>query len=181
MSVMDGNDPIKKKAGIRCMKKAYPKVDMTPMVDLGFLLITFFVFTTEIIKPRETLLIMPTGNLDSSKIEKEKVLTALLGNNNEIFVYPGTWDDALQSAEIFKTNYSTLDGLGKIIRQKQLYLEQQFGNDVRKQFMLLIKPSDVASYQNVIDALDEVLINDVKKYAIIDLTTDEKIYIEKNH
>ena len=163
------------------MKKAVLKVDMTPMVDLGFLLITFFVFTAEIAKPMETRLIMPSDRIDSTKIENEKVLTALLGDNNKVFVYHGTWKDAVQSGAIYETSYSTLNGLGRIIRLKQKTLEQRFGSAVRMEFMLLIKPAEASSYQNVIDALDEVLINDIKKYAIVELTPEEKFYVKNVH
>lgn len=77
--------PKQSRAGGRRMKKVALKVDMTPMVDLGFLLITFFVFTAKISEPLETDLFMP-ANGDSTKIKDENVLTTLLGKDNKIFV-----------------------------------------------------------------------------------------------
>lgn len=49
----------RRRTGISRPKKYNPKTDMTPMVDLGFLLISFFVMTTELSKPRIAPLNMP--------------------------------------------------------------------------------------------------------------------------
>ena len=82
-------DPSRSKAGVKGMKKANLKIDMTPMVDLGFLLISFFIFTTEISKPRVTNLYMPKG-VDSTRIAESKSLTILLSDDDDnIFYYNG--------------------------------------------------------------------------------------------
>ena len=109
--------PKQSRAGGRRMKKVALKVDMTPMVDLGFLLITFFVFTAKISEPLETDLFMP-ANGDSTKIKDENVLTTLLGKDNKIFVYPGRWEDALRNHAVRETTYSVKDGLGGDVREK---------------------------------------------------------------
>jgi len=73
-----------------------------------------------------------------------------------------------------------MDGIGEVIRRKQKTLEAsgKFPVD-RRGLMLLIKPGDGATYRNLIDALDEVLINDVKKYAVLDPNTNEIRYLER--
>ena len=81
-------DPSRPKAGVNRIKKANLKIDMTPMVDLGFLLISFFIFTTEISKPAITNLYMPKDG-DPTKIPESKSLTILLGNNDHVFYYNG--------------------------------------------------------------------------------------------
>jgi hypothetical protein len=80
--------------------------------------------------------------------------------------------------EIFETNYSVHSGLGEIIRQKQKVIDAS-GKfpEGRNGLMLLIKPGSEATYQNLIDALDEALINDVKKYAVVDMTEEEKEWL----
>jgi len=152
------------------------KIDMTPMVDLGFLLITFFVFTITISTPTVTDLYMPkdTTDKDSIKLIDDLALTLLLDDNNKIYYYNGIFSDAVNANQVFETNYSTYSGIGKIIRQRQkdLDISRKFA-DGRKGLMLLIKPGSKSVYKNVVDALDEAVINDVKKYAIIEPGTDE--------
>ena len=87
---------------------------------------------------------------------------------------PETSDEAAKSNAINTTSYNLQRGLGQVIRQKQ----QQLGKQ-RDDLMLLIKPLDEASYANVINTLDEVLINNVKRYAIIDPTQEEKAFVRK--
>ena len=173
------SQPKQMKAGVTRMKKATLKVDMTPMVDLGFLLITFFIFTTTISEPLETDLFMP-ANGDSTKIKDENVLTTLLGKDNKIFVYPGRWQDAYRNHGVRETSYFVKNGLGNDVREKQKQLDLFFGNGSRKKLMLLIKPGDEATYQNIIDALDEVMINNVGKYAIVEPGKEESAYL-KDH
>ena len=153
-------------------KKQLLRIDMTPMVDLGFLLITFFVFTTTISTPTMTDLYMPkepVDDEDSTKLHDDLALTLLLDDNNKIYCYNGAFNKASGNNEIFETNYSTYSGIGKIIRQKQKDLDAggKFP-DGKRGMMLLIKPSSQSVYKNIIDALDEVVINDVKKYAIME-------------
>ncbi|HEU5165994.1 MAG TPA: biopolymer transporter ExbD [Chitinophagaceae bacterium] len=163
-------------------KKQIIRIDMTPMVDLGFLLITFFVFTTTMSTPKATDLFMPkdpTNNKDSTKIIDDLALTLLLDEDNGVYYYNGTFDNAARSNTIFQTNYSTYEGIGKIIRQKQKDIDAsgKFA-DGRKGMMLLIKPTSKSVYKNVIDALDETVINDVKKYAIVEPTADELQFLK---
>jgi len=153
---------------------------MTPMVDLGFLLITFFVFTTTISTPTMTDLYMPSDKPVTvpPQLSSSLALTLLLEDNNKIYYYHGDFDNAIKSNEIFETNYSTYSGIGKIIRQKQKDIDAS-GKFVegRKGLMMLIKPTSRSAYKNVVDALDEAVINDVKKYAIVEPASEEINYV----
>jgi biopolymer transport protein ExbD len=145
------------------------------MVDLGFLLITFFIFTTTMSESKAMKLIMPDDS-DRSKdmpLAQSNALTVIPLADNKVFYYHGELNLALKANAWGITNYSEREGLGKIVRNKQLALDKiKPGN--RKELMLMIKPSPESNYENVVNALDEALINDVKRYAIVDITPEEK-------
>jgi biopolymer transport protein ExbD len=154
------------------------RIDMTPMVDLGFLLITFFIFTATMSEPRTMNLAMPKEAGDSLRVKESRSLTIILGSNNKVFAYEGMWDDAQKNHRIIETGYDVNGGIGKLIREKQQKL-QASDKEGRDALTLMIKPASQASYENLIDALDETLINDVKRYAIVDPTLSEKEFIAK--
>ena len=161
-------------------KKQIIRIDMTPMVDLGFLLITFFVFTTTMSTPKATDLFMPKDDLlDPPPLPNSLALSLLLDDNDKVYYYHGNFGEAANANQIFETSYSTYDGIGRIIRQKQKELDAsgKFA-DGRKGLMLLIKPTSASAYKNVIDALDEAVIHDVKKYAIVEPVGEEIGYIK---
>ena len=163
-------------------KKPLLQIDMTPMVDLGFLLITFFVFTTAIATPTVTDLFMPKDKkIDLPELPKSLALTLLLNGNNKIYYYHGDIGEAIKSNEIFETSYSTFEGIGKVIRQKQKLIDasRKF-IDGRKGMMMVIKPTSGSVYKNLVDALDEVMINDVKKYAIVEPDEAETHFLARS-
>lgn len=170
------------RAGVRRMKKHDLKTDMTPMVDLGFLLIAFFVVTAELSKPKAVSLNMPHDG-PPMPLGKSNALTFLVGRNNTVHYYEGDWDEALAAGKIFTTSFSARDGLGRIIREKQQELDRanKPGGEGRDGLMLLIKADDQANYENIIDALDEALIHTVKKYAIVKLSPEETGYLRSKN
>ncbi|MBY0534803.1 MAG: biopolymer transporter ExbD [Chitinophagaceae bacterium] len=162
------------KPGVAKSKKLSTRVDLTPMVDLGFLLITFFIFTTTMALPKATDLKMPddTPTPKPNKLEDKYALTACLMDDNKVFYYRGALEDAIKSHSFSITNYDVKAGFGEVIRNIQNDLKKQRYN--RDDLMLLIKPSSKSTYQNTVDALDEVMINEMKRYAIIDFPKDEE-------
>ena len=179
MTDLNITESLPKKAGVRLIKKAIPivigiRIDMTPMVDLGFLLIAFFIFTTEISKPAAINLYMPHKG-DSTNIPDSKSLTILLSNNNKVFYYYGTEAKAIKNKQIYQASFNEIDGLGNIIRQKQIELEKRKID--RKELIVLIKPGKQSSYKNVVNTLDEMLINGVTRYAIADIEAEEEIFL----
>jgi biopolymer transport protein ExbD len=147
-------------------------IDMTPLVDLSFLLISFFIFTTTLSQPTTTNLVMPKASKDPLPLRESRALSMLLGKENTIFVYKGRWEDALAQHAIVRTTFNEYQGLGKMIREKQ----KELGSD-REELMLLLKPTRQATYKNLIDALDETNINLVKKYAVVAPTEAEVNYV----
>ena len=174
----------RKGASFSGTKKHLLNIDMTPMVDLGFLLITFFVFTTTMSTQKATDLFMPKDNsiTDPVNLPQSLSLTLLLDRDDKIYYYHGYFIDASKTTEVFQTNYSTYEGIGKIIRQKQKDIDVagKF-SEGRKGLMLLIKPTSNSKFKNVVDALDEAVINDVRKYAILEPTFDEMEFLKKKN
>jgi biopolymer transport protein ExbD len=104
----------KSKAGIKRANKLSTKVDLTPMVDLGFLLITFFIVTTTWSQPKAMPLNMPASD-DSINLAKSVALTIIAMGNNKIFYYNGNIDEALKDAEYGISNYSSKNGIRDVI------------------------------------------------------------------
>lgn len=160
-----------KKPGARKSKKLSTRVDLTPMVDLGFLLITFFVFTTSMSKPNGLELKMPADG-NTSEIGNDVALTVFPLKDDKVFYYHGELTIALAENLYGITTYSVSEGIGAVIRQKQEALDKN--GKGRKEMMLLIKPTDASSFGNTISILDEVLINVIPRYAMMEISEEEK-------
>jgi len=161
------------KGSVRGSKKLSTKVDLTPMVDLGFLLITFFIFTTTMSQPTAMKLFLPAGEKTNTATGASTALTIIPVADNKVFYYHGDLQTALKENLYGTTTFSVSHGIGDVIRQKQIALDQN-PKFTKKDLMLIIKPAMDARYQNVVAALDEVLINDLKHYAFVDLDPVEK-------
>src|SRR5687767_12855754 len=77
----------------------YIRIDMTPMVDLGFLLITFFIFTASMAENKALKLFMPADG-STSTIGNSTVITALLGADNKLYLYEGDWKRATAGQKV---------------------------------------------------------------------------------
>ena len=151
----------KKVSGVAKSKKKSTKVDLTPMVDLGFLLITFFIFTTTMTQTTSMNLNMPKDSKtveDYTNIKESGALTLLLGKENTIYYYYRRNPATMQS-----TNYKEIRNI--ILEKKK--------NTPADDFFVIIKPNKEAIYKNAIAVLDEMNINDVTKYAMIDPSPKE--------
>ncbi|MBL7826811.1 MAG: biopolymer transporter ExbD [Saprospiraceae bacterium] len=159
-------------------KRWSPTIDFTPMVDLGFLLITFFMLSTTLAKPTLMAVVMPDAKGAPEPTKASKALTLLLGANDRVFWYEGLETDHLDS--------TTFDdaGLRQVILNKMDQLQSTFGlqayNDPKsgteKQgsyLNVLIKPLPNSTYKNLVDALDEMNICRVRYYCILDPTQTE--------
>jgi len=151
------------------------RIDMTPMVDLGFLLITFFIFTTEISKPATMHLNMPHDG-PPIKTPESKSLTILLNGTDKIFYYHGT--EFAANEHMYETSFDELKGLGRVIREKQLKLQNMHVE--KAELFVLIKPGNETFYKDFIAVLDEMLINKVTRYAVTDLEKGEATYLDRH-
>ena len=164
------------KPGGRRGKKLSTRVDLTPMVDLGFLLITFFIFTTTMSEPSAMKLVLPADGGEPMPTEESGSLTVIPLKNNRIFYYHGMLQDPMAAGSFGIVSYSYADGIGKVIRDKKQFMERRNPASSQK-LMLIIKPMNSASYQNVVDILDEITINEVKRYALTDISIAETMML----
>lgn len=177
----------KKGPGVKKGKKLSTRVDLTPMVDLGFLLITFFMFTTTLAKPKTMEINMPykDPNMtqeDKNKVKKSVALTVLLGKNHRIFYYEGIGDDPEQSPNIQVTSFKGKNGIREqIIAKKKMVdeLKRSGALTAKDETTILIKPDTSSTYSDLVNILDEMNINDVKVYAIIDISELEQGWVKE--
>lgn len=166
-------------------KKQSTRVDMTPMVDLGFLLITFFMLTTTMAKPKTMDLIMPKDTEkeeEKNKVKESTALTILLGKKNQVYYYEGLAQDPNASAnpEFFKaTSFANTNGIRDvIIRKRDEVAKLRNGKGQPEDVVVMIKADDGSVYANFVDILDEMAINRIQKYATVDITDQDKQWIK---
>jgi biopolymer transport protein ExbD len=155
-----------KKDGKVRSKKTSTRIDMTPMVDLAFLLLTFFVMTTTLNKPQTMEITMPEKPKTEDKqpmVNEKRVLTLVLGGEDKVYWYLGITDPKVELS-----NFSN-DGIRKVLLQQ---------NSQIKEMVVLIKPSDESKYKNVVDILDEMNISNIARFALVDITPVDKELIK---
>ncbi len=154
-------------------KKSNAKVDLTAMVDLAFLLITFFMLTTSLSKPQSMNLGLPDKNDktdDQLKVDERRTMTIVMGENNSIQWYMGLFETPIAGPKI--DSYGK-NGIRKELL-KQVKAVPQVTGDAKKGLIVIIKPTKKSNYRNLVDILDEMAICGVDTYAIVnDITPDE--------
>ena len=187
-------------------KKVSTRIDFTPMVDLGFLLITFFMLTTTMIKPQTMEIAMPSkdkvADEEQTKVKASRAITIVLGKDNQVFYYEGTRENDIDP-EVEITDFSS-QGLRKFLIQRNYDVIVKV-EDLKKEKMdkqmpdeefekkknelmadkqapiVIIKATDEASYKNLIDVLDEMAICNIGRYAIVDITDyDKELIMNRN-
>jgi biopolymer transport protein ExbD len=154
----------KKGPGVKKSKKMSTRVDLTPMVDLGFLLITFFVFTTTMSQPSAMKLNLPKDTdkpEDQNKAKESGALTLMLGKDRSVYYYEGIL--ATDGSNFKSTNFQ---GLRNVILNKKKTTNPG-------DLVIVIKPSAEATFKDVVDVLDEMNINVIKVYAMVDIADSE--------
>lgn len=157
-------------------KKQNSRVDLTAMVDLAFLLITFFMLTTSLSKPQSMNLALPDKAPDTTKtkpmkVDENRTLTIILGENNKL-----EWYHGLLESPIAGPKADTYGGGG--IRKEILKLVNevpQLTGDPKKGLIVIIKPTKKSSYRNLVDILDEMAISGVETSAIVNDISPEEL------
>ena len=157
----------KKGPGVKKGKKLSTRVDLTPMVDLGFLLITFFIFTTTMSQPTAMRLFLPKDvdkPEEQNKLKESAAFTVMPSKDDKIYYYEG-----LDPSKLMASDFKGI---------RDLILDKKRRTDP-KDFMVIIKPTKDATYKNTVDILDEMTIDDVKRYALVDISPVEYGFIQK--
>ncbi|MCD6064578.1 MAG: biopolymer transporter ExbD [Flavipsychrobacter sp.] len=175
----------KKGPGVKKGKKLSTRVDLTPMVDLGFLLITFFMYTTTMSKPKTMQINMPFKDenieeKDQTKIKNSVALTVLLSKEHRVYYYEGIGDNPETPPDVQVTYFRGKGGIRDVIIDKKKTIEdlKRSGQLTAKdQLTVLIKPDETSTYEDMVNMLDEMNINDVRIYALLDISPVDKEFI----
>ena len=186
-------------------KKHATRVDLTPMVDLGFLLITFFMLTTSMLKPQTMEISVPSKDKveeeEQNKVKASQAMTILLGKENKLYYFFGTQENGIDPT-VVETDYSS-EGIRTVLMTKNYDVMKQVEQlkkdkaakkvseaDYKKRLsdyrssknapVIMIKASDDSNYKNLVDILDEMQICNIGRYAIVDITPEDLALMEKN-
>src|SRR5687767_2032089 len=196
----EGGGGHKKGPGVKKAKKLSTRVDMTPMVDLGFLLITFFVFTATMSTPTTLDLNMPKDIKDDTQQTEAKesgALTVMLGKANQVYYYEGKLEVS-EGKNNFKS--TTFKGIRDILLEKKRSVIAAHQHDASctkvqdrakaagdpdwedackdRDLVVIIKPNEEATYKNTVDILDEMTINRIWTYAMVKILKEENELIK---
>ena len=176
MAELNTGDGDGKKGGKVRSKKANSKVDLTAMVDLAFLLITFFMLTTTLSKPQSMPLGLPDKDDDPTKkkdmkVDENRTLTVLLGDNDKMVYYMGLLATPIAGPK--DISYGK-EGIRKeLLKRKKSVVEYTGNKD--KGLIVIIKPSKKSNYRNLVDILDEMAIVGVPSNAIVNDFSPEEL------
>jgi biopolymer transport protein ExbD len=207
MAEIIANEGGGKKKGKKRAKKHPTHIDMTPMVDLACLLLTFFMLTAAFSKPKVMEIVMPEKDKKDkgTEIPKSRAVNIILDGNDKVYFYNGIADPSKPPLPtLVETDYSK-DGIRKMLlnRNKDLFQKME---DLSAQVskgkinisrdsllkslralrtedkagpIVLIKCTDKVKYKNLVDVIDEMAITNVARYAIVDLNIFEKRLLAK--
>lgn len=154
-------------------KKKSTRIDMTAMVDVAFLLLTFFILTTTLASPQVMPFVKPPleETMTNPPVKASKCITFILGKNDQVHYYTGEMGEKLQT-----TDFSA-DGLRSVVSHHIHKYPNRCGKGQQKGCwdpIVLIKAEQGSRYKNLVDILDEMRIAQVPKYAMGDLAFEEE-------
>ncbi|MDR0415265.1 MAG: biopolymer transporter ExbD [Prevotellaceae bacterium] len=189
-------------------KKMNLRVDFTPMVDMNMLLLTFFMFCTSLSKPQVMDLVYPVkddqilNEDEKNKVKDSKAITLLLGKDDKVYYYFGKIDNAkyqdynsIQEADYSPNGLRAIllernaDAVNQMIALKRQKLHKEINEADFKEMsdkikndpdgqVVVIKPTDESTYRNLVDALDEMQICSIGKYAIVEMSEGDTFLLQ---
>ena len=209
MAQVGGGNEVKGKGkGKRRGKKGTPFIDMTPMVDLMCLLITFFMLTTAFTKAKVMEIVLPEKvqdptKQDGPKISASRTVNVILGPENKIYLYPGRVEDYNNLPPLMETDFSAT-GIRQRLLERNATLARKI-NDLEQEVItgrlvisrdslasaisqlkreddtgpiVLIKAYKDANYGNFVDIMDEMNICGLARYTFMKIAWYEEKMVE---
>jgi biopolymer transport protein ExbD len=202
---LGGDGGGKHKGGKPKGKKQSTRIDFTPMVDLGFLLITFFMLTTTMSKPQTMEVNLPSKEKvkteDQTKVAESSAITVILGEFGKVYYYTGNTPAVADSIKV--TSFAPNGGIRDVLLAKQApwiaqikelkkkYSDPKDMETLRKAISgvkgeklattMMIKSTDEAKFKNLVDIVDEMTICEIGKYAIVDLSDQDKALLKSRN
>ncbi len=171
-------------------KKSNAKVDLTAMVDLAFLLITFFMLTTSLSKPQSMDLGLPDKEKNplikdqDIKVDQKRTMTIIMGKDNQLRWFHGLIDKPEANGAPTSAVYGR-EGIRKEILKRVVSVNAYCKATMKNYkegdgLIVIIKPSKKSTYRNLVDVLDEMAICKVPTYAIVnDISPDEQKLVDE--
>jgi len=175
MAELDTSGGGKHKGGKIRSKKASTRIDLTAMVDLAFLLITFFIMTTTLAKPKAMDMVMPDKSHPDVQlpVPETRTMTVLLGSNDKIEWWIGPAGSPTHTDNFGK------DGIRKSLVEQDKKIQATHGG--KDNYMIvLVKPSDKSTYKDFVNMIDEMNIAGIQSRAIIDITKPEIALLQRD-
>jgi len=194
MGALDGGGggtkaPRKKIPGmrVRVKRRIGIRLDMTPMVDIGFLLLIFFMCTTVFRQPQAMEITLPEANAPNVKVSQDNVLTLKLMNDGDMVWHVGENSDQPVIVDSLgevlkdqrKANITRRVGEGKLKPEALTVLQRWEAqpNDTSltrqiedaSKLVILVEVGDSCVYQRVVDAMDEIQQAKIQRFSITSL------------
>ncbi|HEV8513535.1 MAG TPA: biopolymer transporter ExbD [Cyclobacteriaceae bacterium] len=144
-------------------KKLSTHIDMTPMVDLAFLLLTFFILTTTLNKLKVMEIGMPEKTPETTPIPEKRVLTLLIDGNDKVY-----WRQGISVPKLESVKFSH-DPINKLLTLKDKEIDKM---------LVLVKATNKSKYKNLVDIVDELAIAKIDSYCIVDVTAEDEELIK---
>lgn len=164
--------------GVKRTKKLSTRIDLTPMVDLGFLLITFFMYTTSLAQPKTMEIAMPYKGPGHSDVKESTALTLLISKNHLLYSYEGIGNDSTERPLLKPVSISKgTEALRAVILAKKADIEtrKQRGTLLPSDdIVVLIKPDSNSTFLDLVNVFDEMTISDVKVHPKVDITDRDR-------
>lgn len=166
-------------------KRHSTKIDMTPMVDLAFLLLTFFILTTTMMDENTLDIVLPASGTPPKPVNN--AVNIILSGEDKLFYYTG---ELRPETTLKATNFKAIRNVigmknKKIIAEINRYIKGHPGVNVYDDSLhvkaikkiqsnpsgvtVIIKYDSEAKYRNAIDIVDEMDVCGVGsgRYAIV--------------
>lgn len=207
MAELAQDDGGAKKGGKKRPKKGSARIDMTPMVDLGFLLLTFFVMTSTFAKPKVMSLAYPAKEKDPG-VEPPPVNNAItfIVSDDRLFYYKGEFypegnAKGKPATVLTETNFGP-QGIRKLLADENKFVlgkkveldaklqkkqivdsiwQKELDNAKRdkRALKVLVKTDMKAKTRNFIDVIDELYIASIGTIAPVDIMNSEQALLDK--